>query len=140
MNAEDAELVPITSYLKLPRFIVPSFLEGMDNLTKEANDRQPPKPGEFTKRAAAIHEVSHCVVARVEGEKPKSASIWRKGDTWLGEYLVVGKGALFTAKEHEKMLAHVRTILAGRRGELLFEPNFCLQDLRNWSTRSSLLP
>jgi hypothetical protein len=77
-DVSDTALVPVTSYLNLPAFMAKSYFEGLDHVTGKANERQPPKPGEFTQRAAAIHEASHCVIARLEGKKPKSASIWPK--------------------------------------------------------------
>jgi hypothetical protein len=126
-NVARAGMVAVTSYLNLPAFMADSFVNGMDELTKEANERQPPRLGEFTHRAAAIHEASHCVVARSEGKKLKSASIWRKGGNWFGEFMLAGKSEFFRQVEHEKILSHLRVILAGRRGELLFEPEFSLR-------------
>jgi hypothetical protein len=120
-------MVAVTSYLNLPAFMADSFVNGMDELTKEANERQPPRLGEFTQHAAAIHEASHCVVARSETKKLKSASIWRKDGNWFGEFMLAGKPEFFRQAEHEKILSHLRVILAGRRGELLFEPEFSLR-------------
>jgi hypothetical protein len=126
-NSARAGMVAVTSYLNLPAVMVDSYVEGMDHATKEANEKQPPKPGEFTQRAAAIHEASHCVVARFEAKKLKSASIWQKNGNWFGEFMLAGKPEFFRQAEHEKILNHLRVILAGRRGELLFEPDFSLR-------------
>jgi hypothetical protein len=122
-----AGVVAITPYLNLPAFLVDRYVEGMEEMTKQANEKQPPKLGEFTKRAAALHEASHCVVARLEAKKLKSASIWPKDGNWFGEFMLAGKPEFFRQAEHEKMLSHLRITLAGRRGELLFEPDFCLR-------------
>jgi hypothetical protein len=126
-NASGTALVPVTPHLNLPGVMTKSYFENLDQLTRKANEKQPPKPGEFTQRAAAIHEASHCVIARLEGKKLKSASIWRKDGKWLGEFLLAGKPEFWSRKETEKLLSHLRITLAGRRGELLFEPEFCLR-------------
>jgi hypothetical protein len=57
----------------------------------------------------------------------KSASIWPKDGNWFGEFMLAGKPEFFRQAEHEKMLSHLRITLAGRRGELLFEPHFCVR-------------
>jgi len=41
--------------------------------------------------------------------------------------MLAGKGEFFRQAEHEKILSHLRVMLAGRRGELLFEPEFSLR-------------
>jgi hypothetical protein len=115
-------------YLRVPEPLAEIYRKALLDTGREANEKQPPKPGEFTHRAAAIHEASHCVVAHVEGKKTKYAALWRKDNNWLGEHMLAAKLELLDPKENpEKALADLRITLAGRRGELLFEPEFCLR-------------
>jgi hypothetical protein len=67
-DESDTALVPVTPYLNLPSFMAKSYFEGLDHVTGKANEKQPPRQGEFTQRAASLHEASHCVIARLEGK------------------------------------------------------------------------
>jgi hypothetical protein len=120
--------ISVTPYLRVPASLAAIYRKTLLDTKREADEKQPPKPGEFTQRAAAIHEASHCVVAHVEGKKTKYAAIWRKDGNWFGEHWLAEKSQLIDTKEEpEKALASLRITLAGRRGELLFEPEFCLR-------------
>jgi hypothetical protein len=114
--------------LKVPDILVENYSDLLAELIDEANRLQPPYPGEFNQRDAAIHEASHCVVAAREGMPLRIARIRREGDVWGGEWWSQD-GALVIdvlANPHD-WLAHLRVLLAGRRGELLFQPKLSLR-------------
>jgi hypothetical protein len=136
-NESKVALVPVSPYLNLPRFAVPAFLEGMNELTKEANEKQPPRLGEFTQRAAAIHEASHCVIARLEGKKLKSAAIWRKDGNWLGEYLLAETQS-FTGKGRRInfLLISALRLQAGEANCCSNRIFACGPGLKSWPTHS----
>lgn len=119
-------MVFVSSYLNVPDALFVHYQAGLADLIAEAHAVRPHRPGEFTRHAAAVHEASHCVIAKIEGKKPKYAAIWREGDDWVGENFVAGKTEeVDFLQDHDKALAYFRITLAGRRGELLFEPEFC---------------
>jgi hypothetical protein len=73
---DDPEHVAVSPYFKVPGFAVQSYNGLFAQLTAEANQLQPWQPGEFSRRAAAIHEASHCVVAAREGAARSHCSYW----------------------------------------------------------------
>jgi hypothetical protein len=113
----------VTPYLNVPDFLVESFRGLLTELADEANQIQPWRANQFSQRAAALHEASHCVVATREGYPLKTAAISQQHGVWLGEFwLDIDKHE----SDRETLLAHLRITLAGRRGELLFTQPFCL--------------
>lgn len=126
-GGEIARMVLVTPYLRLPDFLAKSYRGLLSELVAEADQLQPPYRGEFSQRAAAEHEASHCVVAAREGDAVTSAAIWSTNNGWLGEY-VRDQEKVAVDMKSEAFLAHLRITLAGRRGELLFQGNkFCLR-------------
>lgn len=118
----------VTSNFKVPEFLRDGFVDLFNDLTQEANQRQSPRMGDFSRRAAAVHEASHCVVAVREGEILHSARVWQNGPNWFGETRQLGKTIVVSPFEApHTWLSFIRCTLAGRRGELLFEPSFCLR-------------
>jgi hypothetical protein len=93
--------------------------------TAEAEQLQPGAP-EFGKSAVAHHEAAHAVIHAREGQTLKSVRIWRAGAHWLGKTLLDG-GEVIMLHEPHRLLARLRQIIAGRRGELLFERDCCLR-------------
>jgi hypothetical protein len=120
--------VPFGDYLLAPGFLLPSMRGLFEELQQEALELQPWRPGEFSRRAAAIHEASHCVVAAREGHVMKSARIFQSPlGGWIGDFELDRAGGFMSA-EDPKFLAELRIMLAGRRGELLcFGNKFCLR-------------
>ncbi|OSI60339.1 hypothetical protein BSZ21_38940 [Bradyrhizobium canariense] len=122
-------MVKVNDYLNIPDVMVPSYQGLLAEILQEANELQPWHPEEYSQHSAAIHEASHCVVVAREGYKLKTARIFQASGNWLGDFFIDWPEATM---RHElgspEFLAHLRIILAGRRGELLFlGKKFCLR-------------
>ncbi|MHC2578741.1 hypothetical protein ACVI1J_008981 [Bradyrhizobium diazoefficiens] len=122
-------MVKVNDYLNVPDALMQSYRGLLNELWQEANDLQPWQPDEFDQRSAAIHEASHCVVVAREGYTPKDARVFQSDGIWLGDFHIDWPEATM---RHDvgspEFFAHLRIILAGRRGELLFlGDKFCLR-------------
>jgi hypothetical protein len=121
-----AGMVPFGPYLKVPGPLLDPCVSLLAELANKAAQQQPPFAEEFSQRAAALHEASHCVVAAREGFSIETAAIERQPDgQWEGAtWINIGE---LRYDGGEPFLAHLRYTLAGRRGELLFTDPFCLR-------------
>lgn len=122
-------MVKVNEYLNVPDGLEKSYRGLLNELCQEANDLQRWQPDEFNQHSAAIHEASHCVVVAREGYAPKDARVFQSDGNWLGDFHIDWPEATM---RHDvgspEFLAHLRIILAGRRGELLFlGDKFCLR-------------
>lgn len=114
-------MVKVNDYLNIPEPMVASYHGLLDELLQEANELQPWHPGEYSQRSAAIHEASHCVVVAREGYALKDARIFQSDGNWLGDFHIDWPEATMRQDVGSpEFLAHLRIMLAGRRGELLF--------------------
>jgi hypothetical protein len=120
---------PINEYLKIPDYMEPSYLGLLEELQRKSRELQPWRPDEFNQRSAAIHEASHCVVAAREGCALAGARIFEGSDgTWLGDFEIDRPDEICIDLASPELLADLRLVLAGRRGELLFlGDKFCLR-------------
>jgi hypothetical protein len=86
-----------------------------------------------TKRATALHEASHAVIAALDGTPPSSAHIWpiqHDGRVeWLGRTEGIPGGRVDAHSPVAADIVIVRSLLAGVVGERLFDP-----DARNGSS------
>jgi hypothetical protein len=126
VSQPDLRHVNITPYLRIPAGAAAYYHGLVRDLVKKAEQLQPSHIGIFTKHAAAYHEASHAVVAAREGRIVKSMRLWQQQGQWVGEYCHEGDNVMIDIRhEPQRMLTQLRIILAGRRGELMFEPRFC---------------
>ena len=121
-----AKMVRVSEYLMVPAHLESDYWEGLEQLTREALNFQgeAPNPAEFTKRAAAIHEAAHCVVAAREGRTLAKAEIREQSGGWVGAFHTAGGGTWLDLLDRNSIAPQLRIVLAGRRGELLLAPKF----------------
>jgi hypothetical protein len=124
-RALQPEMVAVGEHLMVAKQHAKFYQEAIEDLMRRAIDIQAPGLV-FPKLDAALHEASHCVVARREGRAIKAASIWQEVDgNWVGKFAIDDDGLIqIDLMDWRELFPHIRILLAGRRGELLFAPKF----------------